>query len=91
MHGHHKRMKMRRHAMRRCADAGPPMRGRGRGRGAIIRGFLDENPDIAEKFIRYGIAEMRERDFTDEEIRAHLEEMHECGHMDEFDIDSLLG
>lgn len=81
-------MKMRRLGMRRFADDGPPMRGRGRG--AMIRGFLDANPECADKFLRYGVAEMRERDFTDDEIRAHLEEMHGCGHTDDIDIDSLL-
>lgn len=57
----------------------------------MMRGFIDENPECAEKLLRYGVARMREDDFTDEEIRAHFEEMHECGHFENVDIDSILG
>jgi hypothetical protein len=77
--------------MRRHAGAGPPFRGRGRGPGLLIRGFLDENPDVAERLLRYGVDRMRAADYSDEEIRAHVEEMHGCGHFDDLDVDSILG
>lgn len=91
MHGHHRRMMVRRYAMRRGAGSSHPRRGRGWGRGAMMRGFLDENPECAEKMLRYGVAQMRDEDFSDEEIRAHFEEMRECGHFGDVDIDHILG
>ena len=90
MHGHHKRMMMRRHAMKRCALAGHPRRSRGWGQGAMMRDFLDENPECAEKMLRYGVARMRDEDFSDEEIRSHFAEMHECGHFADVDVDTIL-
>ena len=91
MHGHHRHKMIRRHAMRRRTESGPPWRGRGRQRDAMIRGFLDENPECAEKLLRYGIDQMRARDFSDEEIRTHFEEMQQCGQFAEVNIDGLLG
>ena len=86
-HHHHRRMKMRRIAQRRGLRPGfgPGPRGFG-----FMHGFLDENPEFADKMLRYGVAQMRAEGHSDEEIRDHLDALHECGHLSEIDIDSVL-
>ncbi len=83
-------MKMRRKAMRHGHGAGfgPPFGGPGRG--GIMRGFLAENPDIAERLARYGVAKLREEGWSDEDIREHLDHMKERDLLSDLDIDTLL-
>jgi len=67
----------------------PPVR-RLRGRRRMMRGFFTENPECNDKMVRYGVARMRDEDFTDDEIRAYLEDLHDCGHLGDIDIDGIL-
>ncbi len=72
----------------RCGGFAP--RGRGRRRSEIMSDFLAENPDCAEKMLRHGVAMMRDDDYAEDDIRAYLEDLHGCGHLDELDIDDIL-
>lgn len=83
MHGHHHRRMRIRHMAFRCG--GPRF-----GRRGIMRGFLAENPDCADKMLRYNVAWMRDEGFTEDEIRAHLEDLNEGGYPVDFDIDTVL-
>lgn len=89
---HHRRhmMKMRRMAMRRRGGPrfGPPFGGPERG--GMMRGFLQENPDVAERLARYGAAQLREEGWSDEDIREHLAHMQERGFLAELDPDTLF-
>lgn len=80
--GHHRMM---RRMARRRRFGGPPA---GSVRARMMFEFLQENPECAEKLARYGAARMREDGFTDEEIREHLEHLHDHGLSGE--IDGLL-
>lgn len=57
----------------------------------MMGGFMDANPDCADKMLRYGVAQMREEGFSEEEIRDHLDALSECGHVSDADIDTVLG
>jgi hypothetical protein len=56
-----------------------------------MRGFLDENPECADKMLRHGVSQMRDEGYADDEIRYHFNALNECGHFGEIDIDSVLG
>ena len=60
------------------------------GRRGMLRDFLEKNPDCADKVLRHGVAWMRDAGFTEDEIRAHLDELHECGHLEDVDFDNVL-
>lgn len=85
MHEHHHYRRMR---MRRSLALGPRSRMRGF---RMMGGFMDANPDCADKMLRYGVAQMREEGFSEEEIRDHLDALSECGHVSDADIDTVLG
>lgn len=85
---HHIRMMKRMHRRRR--GFGPPRGGLGAGRGRMIRGFLAENPDCAEKMARYGVARMKEDGVPTDEIREHLEHMQERGLLPDLDVEAIL-
>ena len=55
-----------------------------------MRGFLADNPDVAERLVAYGIARLRAEGIDDEEIREHLAFMQERGFASEIDIDQQL-
>ena len=84
---HHRRWM--RHNMRRGRRFGPPV-GDPRGR-HILRDFLDDNPECAERLARYSVARMRDDGMTDAEIRRHLETAQHHGLASRLDIDDLLG
>ena len=79
-------MRMRR-AAARCGD-GP--RFGGRGRRGMIRGFLDENPDVAERVARYGADRLRAEGWSDDEIRDHFEHIRECDLLADLDVDTIF-
>ena len=56
----------------------------------MIRSFLDENPECAEKLALHGIERMREEGFSDGQIRDHFDHLHYAEHHDMLDIDDLL-
>jgi hypothetical protein len=56
----------------------------------MIRGFLEENPDCADRALRHSVARMQNEGFCEDEIRAYLEDLHDCAHLHDVDIDSVL-
>lgn len=62
----------------------------GPGRGEMIRGFLDENPDVIERLARYGVDGLRTEGWSDDEIRDHFAHMSDRGLLADFDIDTVL-
>jgi hypothetical protein len=57
----------------------------------MVSGFLEENPECAEKLARYGVERMREDGFTDDDIRDHFDHLHYHGYGTDIDVDDLLG
>ena len=55
-----------------------------------MRGFLTENPDVAERLVAYGVAKLRAEGVDDEEIREHLAFLQERGFASDIDIDQHL-
>ncbi len=88
-HAKHHRRWMR-HSMRRGARRFGQPTGGPRGR-AVLRDFLEDNPDCAERLTRYGVARMRDDGMTDEDIRDHLDHVRHHGFAPELDLDDLLG
>lgn len=58
--------------------------------GGMIRGFLEENPDVVERLARYGATQLRADGWSDDEIREHLERLQERGLLTDVDIESIL-
>lgn len=87
-HARHRMRMMRR--MRNGRGGFGPRGGPGAGRGRMIRGFLAENPDCAEKMARYGAAKMKEEGVTTDEIRGHLQHMQERGLLPDLNIEDIL-
>lgn len=80
-------MRMRRRAMRRGCGPGSGPGGPGRG---LLHGFLAENPDVAERLARYGVAQLRAEGYEDDEIREHVARMGERGLLGDLDVADLL-
>ena len=92
MHKHssrHRRhvVRMGRRAMRRGRGPGFGPSGARRG---LLHGFLTENPDVAERLARYGVAQLRAEGYEDDEIRDHIAHMSERGLLGDLDVADLL-
>lgn len=57
---------------------------------AMLQGFLAENPDVAERFARFGVDQLRDDGWSDSEIREHFDHVKERGMMRDLDIDTIL-
>jgi hypothetical protein len=62
----------------------------GHGRRGMIRAFLDENPDVAERLARYSADRLRAEGWSDDEIRDHFDHIRERGLLADLDIDTIL-
>lgn len=62
----------------------------GPGRRGMIEEFLADNPECASKLARYGVDQMRDMGFDENEVRSLVEHMNRDGLLSDADISAIL-